>query len=81
MNKDNFPVSQLPISFEDIQAAARAIEGAVERTPMRLSRTLSSITGAEVWLKFENLQAVLGLSYLLQLLGQQNRLVHLAQKY
>ena len=56
MNKDNFPVSQLPISFEDIQAAARAIEGAVERTPMRLSRTLSSITGAEVWLKFENLQ-------------------------
>ena len=49
-------MSQLPISFEDIQAAARAIEGAVERTPMRLSRTLSSITGAEVWLKFENLQ-------------------------
>jgi threonine dehydratase len=28
----------------------------VERTPCRRSRTLSEITGAEVWLKFENLQ-------------------------
>lgn len=49
-------MTTLPISFEDIEAAARAIEGAVERTPMRMSRTLSQITGAEVWLKFENLQ-------------------------
>jgi threonine dehydratase len=28
----------------------------VERTPMRPSRTLSEITGADVWIKFENLQ-------------------------
>ena len=28
----------------------------MERTPCRLSRTLSEITGAEVWVKFENLQ-------------------------
>lgn len=33
-----------------------AIEGKVERTPLRYSRTLSEITGAQVWIKFENLQ-------------------------
>ena len=32
------------------------IDGAVVRTPMLKSRTLSEIIGAEVWLKFENLQ-------------------------
>jgi len=40
----------------DIRAAARAIHGAVERTPTRHSDTLSRITGADVHLKFENLQ-------------------------
>jgi threonine dehydratase len=45
-----------PVSFGDIQRAARAIEGAVERTPARHSRTLSSIAGTEIFLKFENLQ-------------------------
>ncbi|MBI1251272.1 MAG: threonine ammonia-lyase [Alphaproteobacteria bacterium] len=46
----------LPVTFADVQAAAARIEGQVERTPMRMSRTLSDITGAEVWIKFENLQ-------------------------
>jgi threonine dehydratase len=45
-----------PVSLKDIQAAAEAIRGQVERTPLRFSRTLSEITGAEVWIKFENLQ-------------------------
>ncbi len=45
-----------PVSLKDIQAAAEAIKGQVERTPLRYSRTLSEITGAEVWIKFENLQ-------------------------
>jgi threonine dehydratase len=44
------------IEFEQIKAAADRLKGHVERTPMRLSRTLSEITGAEVWVKFENLQ-------------------------
>ena len=43
-------------TLDDIRAAARAIEGAVIRTPTVKSRTLSEIIGAEVWLKFENLQ-------------------------
>jgi threonine dehydratase len=44
------------IDFEQIQAAAARLKGHIERTPMRHSRTLSEITGAEVWVKFENLQ-------------------------
>ncbi|HXV00101.1 MAG TPA: threonine ammonia-lyase [Caulobacteraceae bacterium] len=46
----------MTLSLDDIQAAAARIAGDVERTPCRLSRTLSQITGAEVWVKFENLQ-------------------------
>jgi threonine dehydratase len=45
-----------PPTIDDIRAAAERIEGAVVRTPMLKSRTLSEIIGAEVWLKFENLQ-------------------------
>jgi threonine dehydratase len=45
-----------PPTIDDIRAAARRIEGAVIHTPMLMSRTLSEIIGAEVWLKFENLQ-------------------------
>ena len=49
-------MSALAITIEDVRAAAAAIKGAVERTPTRLSRTLSEIAGCEIWLKFENLQ-------------------------
>ncbi len=45
-----------PPTIDDIRAAEQRIEGAVIRTPMLVSRTLSEIVGAEVWLKFENLQ-------------------------
>ncbi|HVU31026.1 MAG TPA: threonine ammonia-lyase [Sphingomicrobium sp.] len=50
------PASMQPPTIEDIRAAAERIRGAVIRTPMLVSRTLSEILGAEVWLKFENLQ-------------------------
>ncbi|MEO5973533.1 MAG: threonine ammonia-lyase [Sphingomicrobium sp.] len=43
-------------TIDDIRAAAARIDGAVIKTPMLMSRTLSQLTGAEVWLKFENLQ-------------------------
>ena len=45
-----------PPTIDDIRAAQVRIKGAVIRTPMQVSRTLSEIIGAEVWLKFENLQ-------------------------
>jgi threonine dehydratase len=44
------------ISLADIKSAAAAIKGAVERTPCLASRTLSQLTGADVRVKFENLQ-------------------------
>lgn len=44
------------LTLDDVRAAARRIEGAVVKTPMMHSITLSEITGADIWLKFENLQ-------------------------
>jgi threonine dehydratase len=46
----------VPVSAQDVRAAASVIEGRVLRTPCLHSRTLSEITGATVILKFENLQ-------------------------
>lgn len=66
-----------PPSIADIRAAADRIAGAVVRTPFLKSRTLSEIIGAEVWLKFENLQFTAAykergaLNKLLQLTGDE----------
>lgn len=49
-------VDTLPISLKDIEAAAARIEGAVVHTPANRSQTLSDITGADIWLKFEIFQ-------------------------
>jgi threonine dehydratase len=46
----------MTLAFEDILAAQARLQGHIERTPCRPSRTLSEITGADVWIKFENLQ-------------------------
>src|ERR671916_2056726 len=46
----------IPPTIDDIRAAAERIKGSVIRTPTLHSKTLSDIIGAEVWLKFENLQ-------------------------
>ena len=44
------------ITLNDIEAAARRIQGRVLRTPLRYSPWLSHLTGAEVLLKLETLQ-------------------------
>lgn len=44
------------VTAVDIRAAAEQLRGQVLRTPCTHSRVLSKITGAEVWLKFENFQ-------------------------
>lgn len=44
------------VSIDDITHAQSRIAGSIERTPCLQSKTLSSIVGADVWLKFENLQ-------------------------
>lgn len=40
----------------DVRAAAARVAGAVVRTPTARSLTLGAITGADVWVKFEQLQ-------------------------
>lgn len=46
----------LPVTPDDVRAAADAIAGAVMVTKCDRSRTLSDICGCQLWLKFENLQ-------------------------
>jgi threonine dehydratase len=50
------PATLSLLTPDDVRAAARRIEGAVVRTPTMYSQTLSKITGAEIYLKFENQQ-------------------------
>ena len=45
-----------PVTYQDVQKAAEVLRGHVINTPCTYSRVLSKITGAEVWLKFENFQ-------------------------
>ncbi len=44
------------INLTDIEQAARRLEGHLLDTPCVESRTLSQLTGAQIYLKFENLQ-------------------------
>jgi threonine dehydratase len=44
------------VSLDSIRAAAARLAGQIETTPCLPSRTLSQLVGAEVYLKFENLQ-------------------------
>ena len=46
----------LPITFADVEAAARVLAGVAHRTPVLTSRTLDERTGASVYIKAENLQ-------------------------
>src|SRR3569832_2096259 len=46
----------LPVSIDDVRAAHMRIRDSIVRTPTLVSRTLSDLTGATVYLKFENLQ-------------------------
>ncbi len=44
------------VTIADIEAARRVIQGAVLRTPMLAAPRLSALTGAEIFVKYENLQ-------------------------
>ena len=46
----------MSVTFADIEAARRLIDGAVLRTPMLPAPKLSALTGANVYVKYENLQ-------------------------
>lgn len=44
------------VTLDSVRAAHERIADAIVRTPTMKSKTLSDMTGANVWLKFENLQ-------------------------
>ena len=46
----------MSVTVAEIEAARRRIAGAVLRTPMLPAPKLSALTGAEVYVKYENLQ-------------------------
>ncbi|WP_065752181.1 threonine ammonia-lyase [Bradyrhizobium paxllaeri] len=55
-NQSASKAGRLPVTSDDITAAAATIAGSVIVTECDQSRTLSEICGCNVWLKFENLQ-------------------------
>ena len=63
-----------PLSAADIDEAAQRISGVVARSPLQLSERLSEATGANIYLKREDLQAVR--SYKLR--GAHNLLMQLS---
>jgi threonine dehydratase len=46
----------MPVTFQDIEKARTTLEGNVVRTPLIRAAKLSDITGADIFVKFENLQ-------------------------
>ncbi|MGD9963012.1 MAG: threonine/serine dehydratase [Thermoplasmata archaeon] len=62
----------------DVLKARRAVSGAIERTPLTHSKGLSDLSGAEVYIKWENLQKtgsykVRGALYRMSLLSEEER--------
>lgn len=66
----------MPLSAADIDEAAKRISGVVQRTPLQYSDRLSEATGADVFLKREDLQSVR--SYKLR--GAYNLLMQLSDE-
>ena len=48
----------MTVSVDDVRAAAERLRGVASRTPLERSERLSDLTGADVWLKREDLQPV-----------------------
>ncbi len=67
---------QVMMTLRDIKAARERIKGVVLRTPLIYSHTLSRVSGREVYLKLENLQATGSF----KLRGAMNRLSLLKER-
>ncbi len=78
MSTANFqPIPQAP-TLQDIEHASQVIRAAIHVTPMLHSRTFSEMTGANVYLKSENLQRtgsfkVRGATYKIAQLSEEER--------
>lgn len=51
-------ITDLPVSYADVEAAAERLEGVANRTPVMTSRTVDAQTQASVFFKCENFQRV-----------------------
>jgi threonine dehydratase len=49
-------MGHMAVTFKDIKAAQQALQGNIVRTPLLFSAKLSEITGAQIYVKFENFQ-------------------------
>src|SRR5258705_5185463 len=45
-----------PVTYADVEAAGRRLEGVAHRTPVATSRQFDALTGAQAYFKCENLQ-------------------------
>ena len=52
----NVSPAPLPVSYDDVSAAAARLSGHAHRTPVMTSRTVDARTGAQVFFKCENFQ-------------------------
>ncbi|MCG8503175.1 MAG: pyridoxal-phosphate dependent enzyme, partial [Sphingomonadales bacterium] len=66
----------LPISYDDVVDAHARIRSEIIDTPATASKTLSQITGADVFLKFESFQFTASFKER----GALNRLLHLTEE-
>lgn len=64
---------RIPITLQDVENAKAKLTGAVKKTPLELSRSLSERVGTEVYLKFENLQTTGSF----KIRGAMNRILNL----
>jgi len=55
MAKDLSMTPQIPPTANDVQAASERIKGRIVRPPLVRADKLSALTGADIWLKLENL--------------------------
>lgn len=62
------------VTIDEVRAAAARLEGIAQRTPVEYSRAISSVVGAEVTLKCENLQRAGSF----KLRGAYNRIANLS---
>jgi threonine dehydratase len=73
IDRNVIEVNALPVSYEDVVAAAARLRGVATRTPVVTSRTLDALVGASVFLKCENLQRMGAFKFR----GAYNRLAQL----
>ncbi|MEW5720784.1 MAG: threo-3-hydroxy-L-aspartate ammonia-lyase [Chloroflexota bacterium] len=64
----------LPVTFDDVRAAAERLRGIANRTPVLTSRTFNALTGRQVFFKCENLQRAGAFKFR----GAYNRLAQLS---